>query len=292
MHLDGLFALNQALFCKDCMAQPTRCRVLEEPLCRPAVAVRVRRLLHQQYQTQAVNDAYDAYDDDDDDEDEVADADDSDDEDEEDGLEPFRGVPARQQVTARMRAGLVGTPGLPSSGEPAEVAPGVFASGSKWARDHEWAAAHNVTTMVDVGCFTWARGRPATRARFRIPLEDPDQPLPRCSLHFAYEDVRDLAACMRQAHAGFVTVGGRHAPREQPGAVLVYCSTGQVARLAAVAALLLNSRADAQGVCAKGWCRVPSTTRQDEGGVHVCPRPKSAVEAGHAVPHVHVLPVR
>ena len=286
MHRDGLFALNQALFFKDCMAQPSRCRVLEEPLCPPKAAVRVRRMLHQQ----AAEDANANANDDDDDDD---DADDSDDEDEEDGLEPFRGVPARQQVTARMRAGLVGTPGLPSSGEPVEVAPGVFASGSKWARDHEWTAAHNVTTMVDVGCFTWARGRPATRARFRIPLEDPDQPLQRCSLHFAYEDVRDLAACMRQAHAGFVTVGGRHAPREQPGAVLVYCSTGQVARLAAVAALLLNSQAHAQGVCAKGWCRVPTTTREDEGGVHVCPRPKSATEAaGHAVPHVHVLPVR
>jgi hypothetical protein len=288
MHRDGLFALNQALFFKDCMAQPSRCRVLEEPLCPPKAAVRVRRMLHQQ----AAEDAND----DDDDDDEYDEEEDSDDE-PGDGLEPFRGVPVRQQVTARMRAGLVGTPGLPSSGEPVEVVPGVFASGSKWARDHEWAAAHNVTTMVDVGCFTWARGRAATRARLRIPLEAPDQPLPRCSLHFAYEDIHDLAACMRKAHAGFVTVGGRHAPREQPGAVLVYCSTGQVARLAAVTALLMSSRVDAQGVCTQGRCRMPARdTREDEGGVHVCPGPKSATEPpGHArgvVPHVHVLAVR
>ena len=291
MHRDGLGTLNQALFARNCMAQPSRCRTLEEPLCPPKAAVRVRRLLLQEYKKQEH-----AYDDDEDEDEE-----DSDDE-PGDGLEPFRGVPVRQQVTARMRAGLVGTPGLPSSGEPVEVCPGVFASGSKWARDHEWAAAHSVTTMVDVGCFTWARGRAATRARVRIPLEAADRPLPRCSLHFAHEDVQDLAAHMREAHEGFLTVGGRHAPREQPGAVLVYCSTGQVARLAAVTALLMmGARVAAKDVCTAGRCVLCDGDGDGDGNgngkvggrdVLVCPTDPEAKSRRGEVPHVHVLPVR
>ena len=212
-----------------------------------------------------------------------------------DGVSDCRGVGLGRQLTPAMRAGFVrpvvkGTERHPvpaafaqlPDAPPIRVAPGVYAGSARWARDHHWLARHRVRTLINVGLRTRPRGRAAARTTYHLPLEVLDRPLAQCSRSLDPIAVREIGEMIADARNGIPTVRGVH---EDAGtSVLLFCATGQVARLAAVAALLTcfpNARPHRAALCAVARCEPWRDNHR--GPSPVCGVGRLPVEA-----HVHI----